>query len=77
MSEHYEVTEPPTSEAYERAHRQALTRLSMWLMEEREKVPPATERWRTLAEVSAAMHAFLDQELQRSSSPQERRTSHE
>lgn len=63
MSEHHEVTEPPTDEAYYRGRSRVLNQLVEWLIEERATLEPSTARWRTLADVTTRIHELLDVEL--------------
>lgn len=57
------MAEPPNDEAYYRGQALVLNRLAEWLYEERQKVEPSTERWRTLADTTAEMHRLQNAEV--------------
>lgn len=63
VSEGHIVAEPPNDEAYYRGQAHVLNRLAEWMFEERQKVEPTSERWRTLADVTSEMHRLQNAEL--------------
>ena len=63
MTERHIVAEPPTDDAFVRAHALVLNRLTEWLSDERCKVEPSSERWRAFADVTETIHQMLNTEL--------------
>lgn len=61
--EQHEATAPVDYPAYHQARSRCFRLLSMWLMDEREKCEPSSDRWKALADVSEKMRRLEDQEV--------------